>query len=65
MPIDRAGYRSGTVMHVNVRKDICFPFQALVCVHLCSRTRDALGSVLKNRSPFITVTFLPLAKAGI
>ena len=38
MPIDRAGYRSGTVMHVNVRKDICFPFHALVRVHLCSRS---------------------------
>lgn len=48
MPIDRVGgYRSGTVMHVNVRKDICFPFHALAPVHLCSL---CIGSALKNRS---------------
>lgn len=48
MPIDRVGgYRSGTVMHVNVRKDICFPFHALAPVHLCSL---CIESALKNRS---------------
>lgn len=63
MPIDRAGYRSGTVMHVNVRKDICFPFHALVRVHLCSCTLAI--SIEKPLSVYYSYPFLPLAKTGI
>lgn len=63
MPIDRAGYRSGTVMHVNVRKDICFPFHALVRVHLCSCTLAI--RIEKPLLVYYNRLFLPLAKTGI